>query len=210
MYIHSYEDLSHCFDVYRLGKELGVDPEAILATSHGRRSIDTLALYDKTKANWECKQQPYVWRIGIHSNKKKTSAQLKVPYHESTGRMPPKYPEHAIFSNSWSTSTHPGQLSLPGLGHWSPAGSKSSSWHTPKTLSWLRTCSKANLTRNAISSVDPSSAAKLDSHQTRPICWWSRMLHLVSRQGKPLGSRSLLLRLHILFSSSRMRVRIGL
>jgi glycerol-1-phosphatase len=40
----------------RLGKELGVDPNAILATSHGRRSIDVLKLYDKEKAKWECKQ----------------------------------------------------------------------------------------------------------------------------------------------------------
>lgn len=38
----------------RLGKELGVDPEVILATSHGRRSIDTLKLYDESLANWEC------------------------------------------------------------------------------------------------------------------------------------------------------------
>ncbi|KAJ5218527.1 uncharacterized protein N7498_000626 [Penicillium cinerascens] len=36
-----------------IGAELGVDPEVILATSHGRRSIDTMALYDKSKANWE-------------------------------------------------------------------------------------------------------------------------------------------------------------
>lgn len=41
----------HC----RIGAELGVDPATILATSHGRRSIDTLQLYDPTKANWECK-----------------------------------------------------------------------------------------------------------------------------------------------------------
>ncbi|MCJ1394044.1 hypothetical protein MMC18_006922 [Xylographa bjoerkii] len=39
--------------VCRLGKELGVNPEAILATSHGRRSIDTLKVYDPAKANWE-------------------------------------------------------------------------------------------------------------------------------------------------------------
>ena len=39
---------------YRLGKELGVDPNVILQTSHGRRSIDTLAVYDQNKANWEC------------------------------------------------------------------------------------------------------------------------------------------------------------
>lgn len=38
----------------RLGKELGVDPNVILATSHGRRSIDTLRMYDPNKANWDC------------------------------------------------------------------------------------------------------------------------------------------------------------
>ncbi|OQD68693.1 hypothetical protein PENDEC_c032G03236 [Penicillium decumbens] len=38
---------------HQIGAELGVDPEVILATSHGRRSIDTMALYDKSKANWE-------------------------------------------------------------------------------------------------------------------------------------------------------------
>lgn len=38
----------------RLGRELGVDPEVILATSHGRRTIDTLKLYDLRLANWEC------------------------------------------------------------------------------------------------------------------------------------------------------------
>ncbi|KPI42636.1 2-deoxyglucose-6-phosphate phosphatase 1 [Cyphellophora attinorum] len=37
----------------RLGHEMGVDPEVILATSHGRRSIDVLRLYDESKANWE-------------------------------------------------------------------------------------------------------------------------------------------------------------
>ncbi|TLD34627.1 HAD-like protein [Venturia nashicola] len=38
-----------------IGKELGVDPEVILATSHGRRSIDVLKEYDPSKAN-----MPYV------------------------------------------------------------------------------------------------------------------------------------------------------
>jgi hypothetical protein len=38
----------------RIGAELGVDPKTILATSHGRRSIDVMGLYDKTKANWDC------------------------------------------------------------------------------------------------------------------------------------------------------------
>jgi glycerol-1-phosphatase len=34
---------------------MGVDPQVILQTSHGRRSIDTLQLYDPSRANWECK-----------------------------------------------------------------------------------------------------------------------------------------------------------
>ncbi|MCJ1433966.1 hypothetical protein MMC27_003331 [Xylographa pallens] len=38
---------------HKLGEELGVDPQVILQTSHGRRSIDTLKVYDPTKANWE-------------------------------------------------------------------------------------------------------------------------------------------------------------
>ena len=32
---------------------MGVDPNVILATSHGRRSIDVLRLYDEKKANWD-------------------------------------------------------------------------------------------------------------------------------------------------------------
>ncbi|KAF7719408.1 HAD hydrolase subfamily IA protein [Penicillium ucsense] len=38
---------------HQIGAELGVDPKTILATSHGRRSIDVMGIYDKTKANWE-------------------------------------------------------------------------------------------------------------------------------------------------------------
>ncbi|OQE94876.1 hypothetical protein PENNAL_c0003G09961 [Penicillium nalgiovense] len=38
---------------HKIGDELGVDPKVILATSHGRRSIDVMGLYDQTKANWD-------------------------------------------------------------------------------------------------------------------------------------------------------------
>ncbi|EPS32234.1 Glycerol-1-phosphate phosphohydrolase 2 [Penicillium oxalicum] len=38
---------------HQIGAELGVDPKTILATSHGRRSIDVMGIYDKTKANWD-------------------------------------------------------------------------------------------------------------------------------------------------------------
>ncbi|KAI1105181.1 HAD-like protein [Jackrogersella minutella] len=36
-----------------VGKEIGVDPEVILQTSHGRRSIDMLKVLSPEKANWE-------------------------------------------------------------------------------------------------------------------------------------------------------------
>ena len=39
---------------YRIGAELGVDHDVILRSSRGRRSIDTLRLYDPSKANWDC------------------------------------------------------------------------------------------------------------------------------------------------------------
>ena len=38
----------------RIGREIGVDPDVILATSHGRRSIDVLQIYEPKLANWEC------------------------------------------------------------------------------------------------------------------------------------------------------------
>ncbi|KAL9600119.1 MAG: hypothetical protein Q9219_003375 [cf. Caloplaca sp. 3 TL-2023] len=47
--LHSFAGILFDMD----GKELGVDPAVILLTSHGRRSIETLALYDQSKANWD-------------------------------------------------------------------------------------------------------------------------------------------------------------
>lgn len=44
----------------RIGKEVGVDPNVILASAHGRRSIDTLQLYDPSKANWDCQSTLHV------------------------------------------------------------------------------------------------------------------------------------------------------
>ncbi|CDM30395.1 hypothetical protein DTO013E5_2638 [Penicillium roqueforti] len=38
---------------HKFGNDLGVDPKIILATSHGRRSIDVMGIYDPTKANWD-------------------------------------------------------------------------------------------------------------------------------------------------------------
>ena len=38
----------------RIGSEIGVDPNVILQTSHGRRSIDVLKIISPEKANWDC------------------------------------------------------------------------------------------------------------------------------------------------------------
>ncbi|KAH8789285.1 glycerol-3-phosphate phosphatase-like protein [Hyaloscypha finlandica] len=38
---------------HSIGKEIGVDPNVILQTSHGRRSIDVLKTLSPEKANWE-------------------------------------------------------------------------------------------------------------------------------------------------------------
>ncbi|KIW70506.1 hypothetical protein PV04_02768 [Phialophora macrospora] len=38
---------------HKQGNIMGVDPNVILATSHGRRSIDVFKMYDPSKANWE-------------------------------------------------------------------------------------------------------------------------------------------------------------
>ena len=42
----------------RLGAELNFDAEVLLATSHGRRSIDTLRILAPEKASWDCMSRP--------------------------------------------------------------------------------------------------------------------------------------------------------
>jgi hypothetical protein len=41
-----------------IGHDIGMDPEEILATSHGRRSIDVLKDLSPEKANWDCPLPP--------------------------------------------------------------------------------------------------------------------------------------------------------
>ncbi|EXJ68386.1 glycerol 3-phosphatase 1 [Cladophialophora psammophila CBS 110553] len=38
---------------HKQGEIMGVDPNVILASSHGRRSIDVIKMYDPSKANWD-------------------------------------------------------------------------------------------------------------------------------------------------------------
>ncbi|KKA24014.1 2-deoxyglucose-6-phosphate phosphatase [Rasamsonia emersonii CBS 393.64] len=49
--VHSFDGLLFDFDGTIVDST--DDPKVILATSHGRRSIDTLKLYDPSKANWD-------------------------------------------------------------------------------------------------------------------------------------------------------------
>jgi glycerol-1-phosphatase len=46
-----------------VGKEVGVDPNVILQTSHGRRTIDMLKDLDPSKANWECELHFDLWKV---------------------------------------------------------------------------------------------------------------------------------------------------
>ncbi|KFY00393.1 hypothetical protein V495_03056 [Pseudogymnoascus sp. VKM F-4514 (FW-929)] len=47
---------------HEVGKEIGVDPNVILETSHGRRSIDVLQIISPEKANWDyvCKMESQI------------------------------------------------------------------------------------------------------------------------------------------------------
>lgn len=40
--------------LHRIGTELGLNPEEILKTSHGRRSIDIFKIVAPHKATWDC------------------------------------------------------------------------------------------------------------------------------------------------------------
>lgn len=57
-----------CVFFQSIGDEIGVDPNVILQTSHGRRSIDILKDIDPSKANWKCKSfPPYLYHL-INAN----------------------------------------------------------------------------------------------------------------------------------------------
>lgn len=45
-----------------------MDPEVILQTSHGRRSIDMLKVLSPEKANWECESELYKFQ-GVASGR---------------------------------------------------------------------------------------------------------------------------------------------
>jgi hypothetical protein len=73
-------------DQSRIGKEIGVDPEVILATSHGRRSIDVLQMYEPKLANWECESSSTYACATVTDHQCQTSAKLKAGYQSNMAR----------------------------------------------------------------------------------------------------------------------------
>jgi glycerol 3-phosphatase-1 len=51
-----------------IGNEIGVAPEVILETSHGRRSIDILKILAPEKANWECEYSTRIKQTNKQTN----------------------------------------------------------------------------------------------------------------------------------------------
>ncbi len=43
-----------------------MDPKVIMDSARGRRSIDTIKLYDPSKANWECEYRVKENFRGLH------------------------------------------------------------------------------------------------------------------------------------------------
>jgi glycerol-1-phosphatase len=92
------------FIQYRIGDELGVDPKAILATSHGRRSIDTLALYDKSKANWECMS---IYFTHTHTPEKKAATNIDTPNLKMSATSKAASPKNTVPTPSKSPAPAP-------------------------------------------------------------------------------------------------------
>jgi glycerol 3-phosphatase-1 len=74
--------------IRRIGREIGVDPEVILATSHGRRSIDVLQIYEPKLANWECE------KLSVHELQAIPLMETDISHAE--GLIPKEFGQDAI------------------------------------------------------------------------------------------------------------------
>lgn len=109
---------------------MGVDPKTILATSHGRRSIDMMKIYDPSKANWECEFQPrgylaYFLRRSnchVHTDQHQMSTTSKAVSPRSTGQTRLKSPAHDNCSPSWRSPARAGESSRQAHVRWLTAG----------------------------------------------------------------------------------------
>ncbi len=72
------------------GRLMGVDPDLILATSHGRRSIDVFKIYDPSKANWECES----WSHGTLLHARRLTESRDICHEESL--IPQEFGNEAV------------------------------------------------------------------------------------------------------------------
>ncbi|KAF1951502.1 HAD-like protein [Byssothecium circinans] len=96
----------------QIGREIGVDPEVILATSHGRRSIDVLKPYEPKLANWE-----YISHIEGSIPKKFGADATEIP---GSRQLLNKLEEHAVPWCIVTSGTRPlitGWLDIMELAH---------------------------------------------------------------------------------------------
>lgn len=87
---------------HRIGKEIGVDPEIILATSHGRRSIDVLEILEPKLATWECTLSDALGPSrGLPSGHSLITIQMSATqrerYPNSTAMMPSRFLDHVLY-----------------------------------------------------------------------------------------------------------------
>src|SRR4051812_14432725 len=77
--------------MYRIGKEYNIDPNVILATSHGRRSIDVFEQIDPARATWDCVSSRLPF-IKVYANARfQTSGSSRDRYRSCLGTRPSRF-----------------------------------------------------------------------------------------------------------------------
>lgn len=92
---HAYSSASNVSEIltimHRIGNEYGIDPNAILATSHGRRSIDVFQQIDPARATWDCMSSRLLF-IRIYANARfQTSESSRDRYRSCSGTRPSRF-----------------------------------------------------------------------------------------------------------------------
>jgi hypothetical protein len=92
---HAYSSASNVSEIltimHRIGNEYGIDPNAILATSHGRRSIDVFQQIDPARATWDCMSSRLLF-IRICANARfQTSESSRDRYRSCSGTQPSRF-----------------------------------------------------------------------------------------------------------------------
>jgi hypothetical protein len=92
---HAYSSASNVNEIlttmHRIGNEYGIDPNVILATSHGRRSIDVFQQIDPARATWDCMSSRIPF-IRVYANARfQTSESSRDKYRSCSGTRPSRF-----------------------------------------------------------------------------------------------------------------------